>query len=75
MGDCLDFVRLELVNGCLLQLDLINKKTQEHHRAFIDPKPFFAALGKEMQRIDDDWNKKIEEENRKLEGKSNESKD
>ena len=48
MGDLIDLVDLQIVEGGLIQFDIRNAKTKTGHRMFVSGQRFFKMLGEAM---------------------------
>jgi len=48
MGDEIEFIRVEVIQNGLLQMDFRNNTTNTPIRAFVDPGDFFKMLGQSM---------------------------
>jgi len=49
MGDEIVIMKIEVIQGGILQIDFLNTATNKSERCFIDPYNFFNMLGNAMQ--------------------------
>ena len=50
MGDEIIIRAIEIIQNGLIQIDFLNKETDECLRAFCEPEAFFCMIGKSMQK-------------------------
>jgi len=55
MGDLFIITNLQIVQGGLLQFDILNEKTHTGYRMFIEGDKFFGMLGNAMNSASREW--------------------
>lgn len=55
MGDLFVLTNLQLVQGGLLQFDILNEKTHTGYRMFVEGDVFFKMLGGAMNSASTQW--------------------
>ncbi len=55
MGDDIEFKKVEVIQGGLLQIDIFDKSLGKGFRCFVDPVTFFSQLGISMNTHMLDW--------------------